>query len=44
MDAVILQSFGAAETVTGSKHLLRTPEVNKFKKKPIQMNLPLPFE
>lgn len=28
MNTVILQSFGAAETVTGSKHLLRTPEVN----------------
>jgi metallo-beta-lactamase family protein len=27
-DAVYLQSFGAAETVTGSKHLLQTPELN----------------
>lgn len=26
--AVYLQSFGAAETVTGSKHLLLTPEMN----------------
>lgn len=25
---VIIQSLGAAETVTGSKHLLRTPEMN----------------
>ena len=25
---IILQSLGAAETVTGSKHLLRTPELN----------------
>lgn len=25
---IILQSIGAAETVTGSKHLLRTPELN----------------
>lgn len=25
---IILQSFGAAQTVTGSKHLLRTPELN----------------
>lgn len=28
MKAVILESLGAAETVTGSKHLLRTPEIN----------------
>ncbi len=28
MEAVILQSFGAAETVTGSKHLLKTPDYN----------------
>ena len=28
MSAVILQSLGAAETVTGSKHLLKTPELN----------------
>ncbi|SFH12155.1 MBL fold metallo-hydrolase RNA specificity domain-containing protein [Pedobacter insulae] len=28
MKAVILESLGAAETVTGSKHLLRTPEVD----------------
>jgi metallo-beta-lactamase family protein len=28
MDAVILQSLGAAETVTGSKHLLKTPGFN----------------
>lgn len=28
MNAVILQSLGAAETVTGSKHLLKTPELN----------------
>lgn len=28
MSTVSLQSFGAAETVTGSKHLLRTPEGN----------------
>lgn len=28
MNSVILQSFGAAETVTGSKHLLRTPDLN----------------
>ncbi|MGN8068866.1 MBL fold metallo-hydrolase RNA specificity domain-containing protein [Mucilaginibacter sp. 22184] len=26
--AVYLQSFGAAETVTGSKHLLQTPDLN----------------
>lgn len=28
MDAVILQTLGAAETVTGSKHLLKTPGFN----------------
>lgn len=28
MNEVILQSLGAAETVTGSKHLLKTPELN----------------
>ncbi|SHF39966.1 MBL fold metallo-hydrolase RNA specificity domain-containing protein [Pedobacter caeni] len=28
MDQVTLQSLGAAETVTGSKHLLKTPELN----------------
>lgn len=28
MNEIILQSFGAAETVTGSKHLLKTPELN----------------
>jgi metallo-beta-lactamase family protein len=28
MDAVVLQSLGAAETVTGSKHLLKTPDFN----------------
>lgn len=28
MKAVILESLGAAETVTGSKHLLKTPEIN----------------
>lgn len=28
MNAVILQSLGAAETVTGSKHYLKTPELN----------------
>lgn len=28
MDLVILQSLGAAETVTGSKHLLKTPTLN----------------
>jgi metallo-beta-lactamase family protein len=28
MNKVILQSLGAAETVTGSKHLLKTPELN----------------
>lgn len=28
MNAVILQSLGAAETVTGSKHLLKTPGLN----------------
>lgn len=28
MNAVSLQSFGAAETVTGSKHLLKTPDFN----------------
>lgn len=27
-EAVYLQSFGAAETVTGSKHLLQTPDLN----------------
>ena len=25
---IILQSLGAAGTVTGSKHILRTPELN----------------
>lgn len=28
MNEIILQSLGAAETVTGSKHLLKTPEMN----------------
>lgn len=28
MNEVILQSLGAAQTVTGSKHLLKTPELN----------------
>lgn len=28
MNEVILRSLGAAETVTGSKHLLKTPELN----------------
>jgi metallo-beta-lactamase family protein len=27
-EAIYLQSFGAAETVTGSKHLLITPGLN----------------
>jgi metallo-beta-lactamase family protein len=27
-EAVYLQSFGAAETVTGSKHMLQTPDLN----------------
>ncbi|MCS3869379.1 metallo-beta-lactamase family protein [Chryseobacterium ginsenosidimutans] len=28
MDTIILKSLGGAETVTGSKHLLKTPELN----------------
>lgn len=28
MNAIAIQSFGAAETVTGSKHLLKTPDLN----------------
>ena len=28
MKTILLESLGAAETVTGSKHLLRTPELN----------------
>lgn len=28
VNQIILQSFGAAQTVTGSKHLLKTPELN----------------
>ena len=28
MNAIVLQSFGAAEAVTGSKHLLKTPSLN----------------